>query len=296
MPRKAAGKGVVDVVKQGAGQLARFEPQASHVKDAKLTAVIEYAKEVKDWPTLESAVEQKIEQQAEFVQWWRETVTPNRAPDRNNRTVISRDEAEELTGITAMQVSRWAKRLTNREQYKEFLYGAAYRKAMMAAHNPQKAGGEDEWYTPSNYVEAARKVMGCIDLDPASSHAAQETVQAERFFSIENDGLTQEWGGKVWMNPPYSDPLIHHFSEKLIAEVTADRVQQAIVVTHNCTDTLWFHRLEEISAALCFTRGRIAFVDPQGDRTSPTRGHVFFYIGDDVEKFSEVFKQFGFIR
>ena len=37
------------------------------LKDAKADAVIDYAKRVKDWPTLETAVEKKMEDQTEFA-------------------------------------------------------------------------------------------------------------------------------------------------------------------------------------------------------------------------------------
>ena len=61
-----------------------------------------------------------------------------------------------------------------------------------------------EWYTPSIIIEAARKAMGNIDLDPTSSDYAQATVKADRYFTKEDDGLTKEWSGKVFMNPPFS--------------------------------------------------------------------------------------------
>jgi hypothetical protein len=41
--------------------------------------------------------------------------------------------------------------------------------------------GENEWYTPKQYIEAARKVLGEIDLDPATSEKAQETIGAKCF-------------------------------------------------------------------------------------------------------------------
>lgn len=156
--------------------------------------------------------------------------------------------------------------------------------------------GENEWYTPAEYVEAARRVMGRIDLDPASSPKAQQTVKARRFFAIQQDGLTREWSGAVWLNPPYAQPHIQHFAEKVVAEIGAGRVSEAIVLTHNYTDTAWFHLLESACAAICFTRGRIRFVSSSGELASPTQGQAFFYFGQRREAFAEVFRTFGFVR
>lgn len=63
---------------------------------------------------------------------------------------------------------------------------------------------DNEWYTPSLYIEAARQVMGGIDLDPASCAVADQTVKATNYFSQEEDGLAQTWHGRVWCNPPFS--------------------------------------------------------------------------------------------
>src|SRR5262249_11893632 len=79
------------------------------------------------------------------------------------------------------------------------------------AHN----SGENEWYTPPEYIAAARAVLGSIDVDPASSDIAQETVCASVYYTKQDDGLAKLWRGKVWMNPPYSVDLIGRFIEKL---------------------------------------------------------------------------------
>jgi len=280
------------------GELVHFDPKKTAEKTAKLEAVADYAKRVKDWPLLEQAVDMKLEEQSEFVQWWRENVRNGRPSKTNAGRGYFLEEAEKLTGIKQQTVSKWAKLLADKEKYRERIMLAARRKAMFeaAANHRAENTGENECYTPAQYVEAARHAMGGIDLDPASSIQAQKIVQAEKYFTVGDNGLNQEWHGRVWMNPPYAQPLIQHFIEKLIAEAGAGRVEQAVVLTHNSTDTLWFHRLEAIADRLCFTRGRIAFIDPQGDRCSPTQGQTFFYIGKRRESFSDVFREIGFIR
>jgi len=163
-------------------------------------------------------------------------------------------------------------------------------------HNHRAQGtGENEWYTPSDYIEAARTVLGTIDLDPASSLIANKTVKASQFFSIEDDGLTSEWYGKVWCNPPYAQPWIKLFAEKICEEVRSNRVLEAIMLTHNYTDTTWFHIAAQSSSAICFTRGRIGFLSPEGKKAAPTQGQAFFYFGKNILKFAEKFAVFGFV-
>jgi ParB family chromosome partitioning protein len=151
--------------------------------------------------------------------------------------------------------------------------------------------GDQEWYTPEKYIEAARLVMGSIDLDPASNEFAQLTVKANTFYTKADDGLNRPWEGNIFLNPPYSHPEVKHFVDKLLAELGPG--QQAILLTNNNTDTNFFHDAVGRAAAVCFTKGRINFLKPDGSFSSPTNGQVFFYFGDHKDEFIKIFSAFG---
>lgn len=174
--------------------------------------------------------------------------------------------------------------------------GRAPTKAEIVKHVRGTFGtGENEWFTPAKYVALARDVLGGIDLDPASHPIAQQTIQAAKFYAKADDGLMKPWIGRVWLNPPYAQPLIGQFVTKMVEERQAGRVTAAIMLTHNYTDTAWFHEAMTCANAVCFTRGRIAFVSPDGETAAPTQGQAFFYFGENVAEFYEAFDGIGFV-
>jgi ParB family chromosome partitioning protein len=154
--------------------------------------------------------------------------------------------------------------------------------------------GKNEWFTPPEYIELARTVLGTIDLDPATHAEAQKIVQATTFFTKEQDGLKQEWHGRVWLNPPYVQPLIEDFVMKLLVERRAGRVAAAIMVTHNYTSSAWFQTALAVTDAICFPRSRIGFIELDNDKLAdPTQGQAFFYFGSEVDKFLHTFRSIG---
>lgn len=155
--------------------------------------------------------------------------------------------------------------------------------------------GNNQWFTPERYIEAARAVLGTIDVDPATHAVAQQKVRAATFYTEEDDGLTQNWLGRVWLNPPYSQPEIGHFVDKICDQFTIGNTKSAIMLTHNYTDTAWFQKAARTCSAICFTKGRIRFEAPTGEQASPTQGQAFFYFGSDVAKFCDVFNDVGFV-
>ena len=159
------------------------------------------------------------------------------------------------------------------------------------AHN----SGNNEWYTPAEYIAAARVVMGNIDLDPASSPVANEVVQADTFYTAEDDGLAHAWSGSVWMNPPYASELIGKFCTKLALHVKVADVPEAIVLVNNATETAWFAELISVASAVCFTRGRVKFWSPDRESAAPLQGQAIVYIGSIPLVFCEEFKRFGWM-
>src|SRR5712691_5248940 len=103
----------------------------------------------------------------------------------------------------------------------------------------------NEWYTPAKYIEAARSVMGDIDLDPASCALANETVKATRYYTKEENGLMLPWSGRVWLNPPYGKSSkgtsnISAFIDRLQNFYMDGKVEQAIILSTCAVYTRWF--------------------------------------------------------
>lgn len=179
-----------------------------------------------------------------------------------------------------------------------------------------------EWYTPTKFVEAARLVMGGIDLDPASHEEANRTVKAARFFSIEDNGLTQRWPGRVFLNPPGGKDsdgkaLVPQFWLKLLAEWVMCRTEQAIWIGYSLEQLQTLQCIKAVKTpldfAMCVPNRRIAFVENEAKRlarmeklraagknpnvdSQPSHANYISYLGPNREMFEKVFYPIGQVR
>jgi len=68
--------------------------------------------------------------------------------------------------------------------------------------NAQHQSATAEHGTPSDILDRVRRVLGGIDLDPASSRVFNRVVKAENYYNERTNGFVRPWGGKVYLNPP----------------------------------------------------------------------------------------------
>lgn len=152
--------------------------------------------------------------------------------------------------------------------------------------------GEGDFYSPQVLVEAARACFGgTIDLDPASCREANKVVQAKNFYSVAEDGLSQPYYGRMWMNPPFPwEP----WAPKLMTEWKSGKGKIRSVIalcTTRVTTAAYFHPVVAASSAILKMCGRLAFWGPKAG--APDEGHELYYLGSEPDAFKRHFSRFG---
>jgi hypothetical protein len=119
--------------------------------------------------------------------------------------------------------------------------------------NEATVSGTDVWLTPPAILRA----LGEFDLDPCSS-VGRPWDTAKHHYTIEDDGLAQEWFGRVWCNPPYG-PGMAPFLKRMVEH------GNGIVLIFARTETrAFFEYIWDKADALLFIKGRLRFHTPDG--------------------------------
>jgi hypothetical protein len=155
--------------------------------------------------------------------------------------------------------------------------------------------------TPLPIIDLVRLVLGHIDLDPASSAAANLRVRAREWYGELEDGLANDWFGAVYCNPPGgkrgNKSMTFLFWEKLMTSA----VEHAIFM---------FFSLEGLSVSqgrttpgatrfmTCVPRKRIRFDYPDDSvvKTAPSHANCIVYVPgtrDVSSLFAEAFSELG---
>lgn len=126
----------------------------------------------------------------------------------------------------------------------------------------------DEWETPPELFEALDAEFH-FDLDPC---ATPENAKCARFFTMEEDGLAQNWGGyRVFCNPPYSN--VGQWVKKAAEESMNGALVVLLIPAR--TDTKYFHEYIYHKAEIRFIRGRLRFSGSKGCAPFPSMVVIF---------------------
>lgn len=135
--------------------------------------------------------------------------------------------------------------------------------------NPDRPSwwSNDKWATPWPFVRQVEAYIGHnFELDVCAS---KRTKKAPIFYGLEVDGLHTSWDGRVWCNPPYSNPAPWC---RRAAKLTYNRkCPLAVLLLPPSVDTKWFHRWVLPFAEIHFVRDRIAFLDWNNEPIKGTR-------------------------
>lgn len=134
----------------------------------------------------------------------------------------------------------------------------------------------DNWYTPKWIIDE----LGPFDCDPCAAPADVRPFQiAPVQWTEEDDGLTKEWNGVVYMNPPYSRVLLRKFCEQMAAH------GNGIALLINRQDNLmWQEVIFPTAASMIFMRNRVKFIRPDGTTGSPFFGSCLVAWGHECDR------------
>ena len=136
----------------------------------------------------------------------------------------------------------------------------------------RSSNASDEWYTPREIIEA----LGEFDLVPCAP-VKPLWPTAKIMYNKQDNGLVQNWKGRVWLNPPYSRPLIEQFVKRL-----AEHGNGIALLYNRCDNKMFQDIIFEKATAMKFLRNRIRFFCPDGIRgNSPGCGSILIAFGEE---------------
>lgn len=126
-----------------------------------------------------------------------------------------------------------------------------------------------EWETPQDLFEALDRIHH-FTLDPASTH---QNAKCRKHYTIEDDGLQQDWTGEtVFCNPPYGRG-INRWVEKAWLDSRWPGTKVVMLLPAR-TDTAWFHDYC-MKGKIEFLRGRLKYGKSKENAPFPSMIVIF---------------------
>ena len=144
-----------------------------------------------------------------------------------------------------------------------------------------------KWTTPDIIISRVVRLFGIIDLDPCSDE--DRTIPAKIHYTKGDDGLSKEWHGNIYMNPPYGRE-IGKWITHLCIQFNMGNTIEAIALVPARTDTKWWNQLS--IHTVCFITGRITF---SNKNHAPFPSAVIFITRDlkRIKLFANIFSEIG---
>lgn len=115
--------------------------------------------------------------------------------------------------------------------------------------------GKEEWLTPPDLL----KKLGTFDLDPCSP-INRPWNTAKNHYTSEDDGLSKQWYGRVFCNPPYGKE-----TQRWLRKCAEH--QNCIALTFARTETrMFFDSVWDKAHSVLFIKGRLHFYSLSGTR------------------------------
>lgn len=125
----------------------------------------------------------------------------------------------------------------------------------------------DMWATPQDFFDKLNAEFN-FDLDVCAN---DENAKCAKYYTIETDGLAQEWKGTVWMNPPYGREIGKWMRK---AYESARQGATVVCLVPARTDTRWWHDYA-IKGDVRFIKGRLKFGGSKNSAPFPSAVVVF---------------------
>ena len=112
----------------------------------------------------------------------------------------------------------------------------------------------NEWSTPQDFFDELDKEFN-FTLDPCST---SENAQCAKYFTVEDDGLKQDWSNDVvFMNPPYGREIKHWI--KKAYEESLNGATVVCLIPSRTDTTYWHDYIFGKAYDIRFVRGRLKF-------------------------------------
>ena len=137
-----------------------------------------------------------------------------------------------------------------------------------SGHEKPNKGATDVWMTPLKIIQE----LGPFDLDPCGEMhwPTAKTIYTEK-------GLEQEWFGRVWLNPPYSE--VGEWLEKLHLH------GNGVALVFARVDTKWAQKFMPLASQIFFPAGRFKFHQVDGSTKGAAGAPSMFLVFGEIAKF-----------